>query len=64
MPSYQGVIMQRPSVVRISLLVVKGAVKQCAVTRFPTFNHIQLFVRDNGHGWFDQRRRFAFGRDE
>ncbi len=56
--------MQRPSVVRISLLVVKGAVKQCAMTRFPTFNHLQLFVRDNGHGWFDQRRRFAFGRDE
>ena len=57
-------VMHRPSVVRISLLVVKGAVKQCAKTRFATFNYIQLFVRDYGHGWFDQRHRFAFGRDE
>ncbi|TXT24382.1 MAG: hypothetical protein FD131_4979 [Rhodocyclaceae bacterium] len=56
--------MQRPSQVRISLIVVRAAVQQCVRTRFPVFNHLQLFVRDNGHGWFDQRRRFAFGRDE
>ena len=48
---------------RISLLRVRYAAKNCVQQRFPTFNYNRLFIRDSGHGWFEQRHRFAFGRD-
>ena len=49
---------------RISVIKVRAAVQHCAKRHFPCFNYTLLFVRDTGHGWFDQRHRFAFGRDE
>lgn len=55
--------MERPSKVRISLIKVRAAVQFCAQRHYPLFNYSRLFVHDCGHGWFDQRHRFAFGRD-
>lgn len=48
---------------RISLIKVRAAAQQCAQRHYPLFNYTRLFVRDAGHGWFDERHRFAFGRD-
>lgn len=48
---------------RISLHRVRYAAKNCVQQRFPTFNYSRLFIRDSGHGWLEQRHRFAFGRD-
>lgn len=55
--------MERPPKVRISLIKVRAAMQFCAQRQFPLFNYTRLFVRDSGHGWFDQRHRFAFGID-
>jgi len=49
---------------RISLIKVRAAVQQCGQRHYPLFNYTRLFVRDFGHGWFDERHRFAFGRDD
>jgi hypothetical protein len=48
---------------RISLIKVRAAVQQCGQRHYPLFNYTRLFVRDYGRGWFDERHRFAFGRD-
>ena len=55
--------MERPPNVRISLIKVRADMQFCAQRQYPLFNYSRLFVRDSGHGWFDQRHRFAFGID-
>lgn len=50
--------------VRIPLIRVQAALKHCAHAQIPVFSYTKLFVRDFGSGWFEQRHRLAFGRDE
>lgn len=52
------------SLSRISLIRVRAAAQQCGQRHFPAFNYTHLFIRDFGHGWFDQRHRFAFSKEE
>lgn len=48
-------------IVRISLMKVAAAAKQCAQKHFPPFSMRRL---TSPFDWIPERQRFAFGRDE